>query len=76
MIAQPPYILKDQRLGLVLRSNANDLAEQGSSRVGQASKLTGSYRVTLSRLAPGFSVRIWEIQQEKSHKNEKVTLLT
>eukprot|EP01052_Picozoa_sp_SAG31_P037647 SAG31_NODE_4898_length_2878_cov_2.329975_3_plen_173_part_00 len=34
-------------------------------------------RVTLSRLAPDFSVRTWEIQQEKSHKKiEKVTLLT
>eukprot|EP01052_Picozoa_sp_SAG31_P019914 SAG31_NODE_1473_length_8207_cov_2.716330_7_plen_93_part_00 len=36
----------------------------------------GSYRVTLSRLAPDFSVRTREIQQEKSHKIEKVTVLT
>eukprot|EP01052_Picozoa_sp_SAG31_P009661 SAG31_NODE_512_length_14721_cov_17.995623_10_plen_186_part_00 len=35
-----------------------------------------SYRVTLSRLVPDFSVRTWEIQREKSHKNEKVTVLT
>eukprot|EP01052_Picozoa_sp_SAG31_P028884 SAG31_NODE_2826_length_5035_cov_2.062601_3_plen_149_part_00 len=35
-----------------------------------------SYRATLSRLARGFSVRTWEIQQEKSHKTEKVTVLT
>eukprot|EP01052_Picozoa_sp_SAG31_P029411 SAG31_NODE_2921_length_4909_cov_2.815385_4_plen_365_part_00 len=32
------------------------------------------YRVTLSRLAPDFSVRTWEIQREKSHKHEKVTV--
>ena len=35
-----------------------------------------TYRLALSRLVPGFSVRTWEIQQEKSHKNEKVTVLT
>eukprot|EP01052_Picozoa_sp_SAG31_P018326 SAG31_NODE_1294_length_8954_cov_2.434557_4_plen_206_part_00 len=35
-----------------------------------------AYRVTLSRLVPDFSVRTWEIQQEKSHKIEKVTVLT
>eukprot|EP01052_Picozoa_sp_SAG31_P007249 SAG31_NODE_343_length_17426_cov_35.294443_17_plen_135_part_00 len=29
------------------------------------------YRVTLSRLVPGFSVRTWEIQREKSHKNRE-----
>eukprot|EP01052_Picozoa_sp_SAG31_P033383 SAG31_NODE_3764_length_3904_cov_1.346386_1_plen_169_part_10 len=29
------------------------------------------YRVTLSRLAPGFSVHTWEIQQEKSHQNRE-----
>eukprot|EP01052_Picozoa_sp_SAG31_P028709 SAG31_NODE_2794_length_5083_cov_2.714687_3_plen_65_part_00 len=33
-----------------------------------------TYRVALSRLVPGFSVRMWEIQREKSHTNEKVTV--
>eukprot|EP01052_Picozoa_sp_SAG31_P006659 SAG31_NODE_308_length_17951_cov_4.779240_6_plen_171_part_00 len=30
----------------------------------------------LSRLGPDFSVRTWEIRQKKSHKIEKVTVLT
>eukprot|EP01052_Picozoa_sp_SAG31_P030477 SAG31_NODE_3129_length_4646_cov_2.581262_6_plen_78_part_00 len=30
--------------------------------------------MALSRLAPGFSVRTWEIQREKSQKNQKVTV--
>eukprot|EP01052_Picozoa_sp_SAG31_P027830 SAG31_NODE_2638_length_5328_cov_2.459552_1_plen_171_part_00 len=38
--------------------------------------MCGFYRVTLSRLAPDFSVRTWKIQQENSHKIEKVTVLT
>eukprot|EP01052_Picozoa_sp_SAG31_P001741 SAG31_NODE_59_length_29571_cov_20.443506_1_plen_113_part_10 len=46
---------------------------EGRNPVGLAG---GAYRVTLSRLVPGFSVRTWEIQQEKSHKNEKVTAPT
>eukprot|EP01052_Picozoa_sp_SAG31_P014688 SAG31_NODE_921_length_10984_cov_2.779329_7_plen_212_part_00 len=33
-------------------------------------------RVTLSRLALGFSVRTYEIQKEKSHEIEKVIVLT
>jgi len=34
------------------------------------------YRARLSRLVPNFSVRTWEFQREKSHKNEKVTAFT
>eukprot|EP01052_Picozoa_sp_SAG31_P038038 SAG31_NODE_5006_length_2806_cov_2.510898_4_plen_164_part_00 len=49
----------------------------GESKRGKHGGRRRPYRVTLSRLFPGYSVRTWEIQQEiLSHKNEKVTLLT
>eukprot|EP01052_Picozoa_sp_SAG31_P032966 SAG31_NODE_3669_length_4005_cov_1.656938_6_plen_124_part_00 len=49
------------------------MPEHGEHEHAQArgDKLQGG---TLSRLVPGFSVRTWEIQRAKSHKNEKVTV--
>ena len=37
---------------------------------------SGGKNHKIEKVTVDFSVRMWQIQKEKSHKNEKVTLLT